>query len=168
MLLRGRFAALALGTVAALASSCGPPDELVGVYEEEVPLDAGRRAAIRVTLFEYAGEAGGHLEIYPIGEQNSADSPYLVASSCLWFGPRSVQGTTFYLTAEDAEGSAIVEGRVRGTDSGDSIRFEVVHGEELLRASPSGEPILLARNPDARAVADCPDDLVPDGSGVTP
>ena len=113
------------------AAGCGPPAELIGVYEEAAPLELGRTRAIRLTLFAYSGEAGGKMETFLLGDQNTTEDPYLVPEACAFFGPRDISNSAFALDVRFGEQQ--VAGRVFDVSSGD--RAEVAAFLEAIRES---------------------------------
>ena len=148
------------------AAGCGPPAELIGVYEEAAPLELGRTRAIRLTLFAYSGEAGGKMETFLLGDQNTTEDPYLVPEACAYFGPRDISNSAFALDVRFGEQQ--VAGRVFDVSSGDRAELELTDGEALLRSPViPGRRFVLVRNEDKSATDSCGetgDLLTPEGS----
>ena len=148
------------------AAGCGPPAELIGVYEEAAPLELGRTRAIRLTLFAYSGEAGGKMETFLLGDQNTTEDPYLVPEACAYFGPRDISNSAFALDVRFGEQQ--VAGRVFDVSSGDRAEVELTEGEALLRSPViPGRRFVLVRNEDKSATDSCGETgelLTPEGS----
>ena len=159
-----KAARAALLALAGLLVACDTATELVGVYEEPTPIAADRVAAIRLTLFEYTGEAGGHLRRFALDDL-SRDQPYLGASDCAWFGPNDVRSLQFRIevpvhdgSGEAAgEGSGRIEGLVVGSSDGTSLELTVTAGAEYLFAGEPGPNarIRLVRNDTALTESSC-------------
>ena len=136
------------------AAGCGPPAELIGVYEEAAPLEVGRTRAIRLTLFAYSGVAGGKMETFVLGDQNTAENPYLVPEACAYFGPRDISNSAFALDVRFGE--TPIAGRVFDVSSGDRAELELTEGEALLRSPViPGRRFVLVRNEERGANDSC-------------
>lgn len=86
-----------LSIFVAASVGCGDVREVSGVYTERIDTlsDDDRRYALRMTIFEYDSFVGGWIEYYALGEINRADTPYVRADYCTYFGPfRRVNGVT--------------------------------------------------------------------------
>lgn len=130
------FFTLAAGV---LFTACDGPREFRGVYEEQLPLESGRRWALRLTLMEFAGEVGGFAAWYPLdGERNTVAQPYFVRESCVAFGPSDVRGAGFLVEVRTPSGG-LFRARLYERGSANSLVAEVIEDGGLWDEPPPPE-----------------------------
>ncbi|TVQ97269.1 MAG: hypothetical protein EA398_14980 [Deltaproteobacteria bacterium] len=95
--------------VACWLVACGSPSEFRGVFEESGVAGNNRSHALRLTLYEFSGEVGGHVQFYRLGPgHNPPDNPFFIPETCAWFGPGPRRNDEFLLSAEGIEGLPLV------------------------------------------------------------